>query len=68
MDVPLSELADRLGVHPTVAAKFARKIGIDPVRKQMLALGHHQMTLTWTTEQVADIMAERRRRGFEVRP
>ena len=66
MDVPLVELARRLGVHTTVARKFALKLGMVPTRKQIADLGHRQRTLTWTEEEADAIVAERRRGGSRV--
>lgn len=66
MWVPLSKLAAELGVDRTNARKIALKLGFVPARRQMPDLGHRQRTLCWTREQVDQIVAERRRQGFEV--
>jgi len=64
--VPLTQLAAELGVDRGNARKIARRLGMVPVRQQVLALGHHQRTLCWTREQADQILAERRAAGFEV--
>jgi hypothetical protein len=65
--IPLETLADELGVTRGNARKIALAMGAMPVLRQMRALGHHQRTLCWTREQVDQILAERRRQGFEIR-
>lgn len=65
--VPLETLAAEIGVTRSNARKIALGLGFEPVRRQMLELGHRQRTLCWTRDQVDRILAERRRQGFEVR-
>lgn len=67
MLVPLSKVAAELGVERSNARKIAMKLGFEPVRRQLPDLGHRQRTLCWTREQVDQMIAERRRQGFEVR-
>jgi hypothetical protein len=64
--IPLSQLANELGVHPTNARKIAIKLGILPMRRQIRELGHNQRVLCWTREQANEILAARRRDGFEI--
>ena len=64
--VPLVKLAEELGVDRSNARKIALKMGFEPVRRQVPGIGHRQRTLTWTREQVDQIVAARRRAGFEV--
>lgn len=66
MYVPLIRLAEELGVERTNARKIALKLGFVPTRRQLPDLGHRQRVLCWTREQADQIVAERRRQGFEL--
>ena len=63
--VPLTQLALELGVNRSSARKIAQKLGVVPVRRQMLDLGHRQRTLCWTREQADAILVARLQQGFE---
>ena len=66
MYVPLEILATELGVDRTNARKIALRLGFEPVKRQVLELGHRQRTLCWTRDQADQILAERRRQGFDL--
>ena len=69
MYVTVSDLAAELGLHPDttrrIAVETGKALGIEPVRKQ-LSERTPRRVLCWTRVQADQIMAERKRQGFNV--
>ena len=65
--VPITTVAEMLGVHRTHARRIAARYGVAPTLRQLPWLvGHRQRIAAWTPAEVDQILAARAADGFHV--